>query len=74
MSQAEIAAILNKPQEEVSKIERRQDVLVSTLREYVKSLGGTLQVIARLPKGIIRHIEFEGDEPVVRGRSATSRR
>jgi hypothetical protein len=59
LSQAELADILNKNQGEVSKIERRQDVKLSTLRDYVKSVGGTLQVLARLPGGVVRSIEIE---------------
>jgi DNA-binding transcriptional regulator YiaG len=62
LSQAELAAILNKQQGEISKIERRQDVRVSTLRDYVKSMGGTLQIVARMPGGIVRSLEIEDDE------------
>jgi DNA-binding XRE family transcriptional regulator len=59
LSQAELADILNKKQGEVSKIERRQDVKLSTLRDYVESVGGTLQVLARLPGGVVKSIEIE---------------
>lgn len=62
LSQAELAELLNKQQGEISKIERRHDVKLSTLRDYVRSVGGTLQVLARLPDGAIRAIELE-DEP-----------
>jgi hypothetical protein len=30
----------------VSELERRDDVYVSTLREYIEALGGRLQVVA----------------------------
>lgn len=46
MSQMELAALLNKQQGEVSKLERRSDVLVSTLREVVESMGGSLKISA----------------------------
>lgn len=59
LSQTELAGILNKKQGEVSKIERRQDVKLSTLRDYVESVGGTLQVLARLPGGVVKSIEIE---------------
>lgn len=59
ISQLELADILNKQQGEISKIEHRQDVKLSTLREYVASVGGTLQILARLPGGVVRAIEIE---------------
>ncbi len=61
ISQAELAELLNKQQGEVSKIERRKDVKLSTLRDYVKSIGGTLQVLARLPGGVVRAIELDDE-------------
>lgn len=33
----------------VSKVEKRTDMLLSTLREYVEAMGGTLELVARLP-------------------------
>lgn len=57
-----MADLLNKQQGEISKIEHRKDVKLSTLRDYVKSIGGTLQVLARLSNGAVRVIEIE-DEP-----------
>jgi DNA-binding XRE family transcriptional regulator len=63
LSQAELAAILNKQQGEVSKIERRNDVLVSTLHEYVCSIGGTLQLTARFADGQVRTIQLV-DTPI----------
>jgi len=38
-------------QPEVSKLERRGDVRVSTLNAYVRALGGRLVVSARLADG-----------------------
>jgi DNA-binding XRE family transcriptional regulator len=61
ISQAELAELLDKQQGEVSKIERRKDVKLSTLRDYVKSIGGTLQVLARLPGGVVRAIELDDE-------------
>jgi DNA-binding XRE family transcriptional regulator len=62
MSQAELAAILNKQQGEISKIERRQDVRVSTLRDYIESMGGTLQISARMADGSLRSLVIEDRE------------
>ncbi len=65
ISQAELAELLDKQQGEVSKIERRKDVKLSTLRDYVQSIGGSLQVLARLPNGVVRVIEIDDgqDQP-----------
>lgn len=46
LSQAQVAAALGISQSDVSKLERRGDVRLSTLRRYVSALGGTLRVSA----------------------------
>ena len=75
MSQAELAVILNKQQGEISKIERRQDVRVSTLRDYVQSMGGTLQIVASMPGGVVRRLEIEdAKESGARKHAATAKR
>lgn len=61
ITQSELAEILNKRQGEISKIERRQDVKLSTLRDYIKSVGGTLQVLACMPGGVVT-IEIEDEQ------------
>jgi hypothetical protein len=38
----------------VSKLERRADVSVSALRDYVAALGGELELSARFPDGVVR--------------------
>lgn len=46
-TQAEISAATEMSQGEVSRLERREDFLLSTLRRYVKALGGELELVAR---------------------------
>ncbi len=46
VTQVELAARLEKSQGNVSELERRTDVYLSTLREYVEALGGELEVNA----------------------------
>ena len=53
-TQEELAALLERSQSQVSETERRQDVLLSTLRSYVKALGGELEVIANFGDKRIR--------------------
>jgi DNA-binding XRE family transcriptional regulator len=49
ISQQELAKILNVSQPAVSKVENQPDVILSTLRQYVESLGGNLEILATFP-------------------------
>lgn len=46
VTQVELASRLGKSQGNVSELERRNDVYLSSLREYVEGLGGRLEVTA----------------------------
>lgn len=48
-SQTKIAKLLGTNQAGVSKLERRADMLLSTLRAYVEAMGGRLVLVADLP-------------------------
>ena len=48
-TQARIADELGINQENVSRIERRADLLISTLNGYVEAMGGTLRLVAEFP-------------------------
>lgn len=59
-SQQAIGEKLHINQSEVSKIERRTDVYLSTLRDYIESLGGELDIVARFPdRPPVRINQFE---------------
>lgn len=49
LTQEAMADLLDVKQGNVSKVEKRTDMLISTLREYVEAMGGTLELVARLP-------------------------
>ncbi|MNG00797.1 Helix-turn-helix domain protein [compost metagenome] len=49
LTQEAMADLLDIKQGNVSKVEKRTDMLISTLREYVEAMGGTLELVARLP-------------------------
>lgn len=49
MTQSELAARMAVSQANVSRIERGDDLYLSTLRHYVESLGGRLEVNAVFP-------------------------
>lgn len=46
VTQIQLAAELGRSQGQVSDIERRDDLYLSTLRAYVEALGGRLEVAA----------------------------
>lgn len=51
VTQAELAEATGMGQGEISRIEQREDHMVSTLRRIVRSLGGDLEIHARFPDG-----------------------
>lgn len=53
-TQVEVAATADMQQSELSKAERRDNHLLSTLRRYVEALGGELEVIAKFPDKTIK--------------------
>ena len=53
MTQTAVAERLDVDQGSVSKLEGRTDMYLSTLREYVEALGGTLELRADFPDGSI---------------------
>lgn len=53
-TQAQLAKSTKISQAELSKVERRQDHLISTLRRYVRALGGELRVVAEFGDKTIR--------------------
>ena len=48
-TQVEVARALGINQDSVSRLEQRADIHLSTLRKYVKALGGDLSLIAEFP-------------------------
>jgi hypothetical protein len=46
-TQADISKAADMSQGEVSRLEHRDDFLLSTLQRYVKALGGELELVAR---------------------------
>lgn len=49
LTQEGMAERLDIRQANVSKFERRSDMLISTLRTYVEAMGGTLELVAHMP-------------------------
>lgn len=78
LTQETLAKTLGVRQSEVSKIERRTDMYLSTIASFVKAMGGTLELRAVFPKGqIIKINQFESlDEPelIPNGRKPAKRK
>ena len=59
MTQSKLADALGVNQGEVSKIEHRTDIYLSTLAGYVEALGGKLEIRAVFPNREMRITQFE---------------
>lgn len=59
VTQEELADLLKKKQAAISRFERRSDMHISTLREFIAALGGRLQIIASFPDGSYHLNQFE---------------
>ncbi len=49
LTQEQVAQELNMDQGNLSKLEKRTDLMLSTLRRYIEAMGGTLNVVAQFP-------------------------
>lgn len=63
LTQEELADRLGIRQANVSKMERRLDMRVSTLREVIEAMGGELRITAHFPDAEYRIDGFESAEP-----------
>jgi DNA-binding XRE family transcriptional regulator len=48
-TQAQVAETLGITQDQVSRLEQRTDLLISTLRKYIEGMGGRLSLVAEFP-------------------------
>jgi signal-transduction protein with cAMP-binding, CBS, and nucleotidyltransferase domain len=62
-SQEEVAKQLYIKQAAVSKLERRTDMYLSTLRSFIEAMGGKLEIVARFPDQAVRITQFEMLDP-----------
>jgi transcriptional regulator with XRE-family HTH domain len=51
ITQDQLAARIDTSRPNVSRIERGDDIRLSTLQRYVAALGGELEIVARFPGG-----------------------
>lgn len=63
-TQEQLAATLGVRQDTISRLEKRSDMLLSTLRHYVESMGGKLELVAQFPNRppvVIEHLGVEAN-------------
>jgi DNA-binding XRE family transcriptional regulator len=58
-TQENLARVLHVNQAAISKLERRTDMYISTLRSYIEAMGGELEIIARFNDQAVRLKQFE---------------
>ena len=51
VTQEQVAAQLGTSRPNVSRVEREDDVRVTTLQRYIAALGGELELVVRFPDG-----------------------
>lgn len=65
LTQTQLAGTLNVDQGSISKMERRTDMYISTLRNFIQAMGGELHIRADFPDGSVEIDQFEEKEAVV---------
>lgn len=48
-TQVDLGEILHMKQEGISRLEKRSDMLISTLSKYISAMGGSLKLMAEFP-------------------------
>ena len=60
LTQQQMATLLEVNQSEISRIEKRTDMYLSTLASYIRAMGGVLEVRAVFPQGdAVKISQFE---------------
>jgi transcriptional regulator with XRE-family HTH domain len=72
LSQEQLAQTLSVKQAAVSKLERRTDMYISSLRNFIKAMGGDLEITAKFPDGAIQISQFEDIAAKIERGSLTS--
>ena len=62
LSQVKLAESLQVNQAANSKMEHRTDMYISTLRDYIRAMGGDLEIVANFPDGSVKISNFTAIE------------
>jgi transcriptional regulator with XRE-family HTH domain len=60
VTQSQVADRLQVRQASIAKLERRADLRLSTLSDFIEAMGGSLVISARFPDGMERELRFPG--------------
>ena len=69
ITQVHLARILRVNQAAVSKMERRTDMYVSTLQDFIKAMGGELKITAKFPDGSVEITQFGDAKKAAAGKT-----
>ena len=72
-TQDDLAHAMGVGQGTISRIEKRHDMLVSTLQHYVESMGGTLQIVAVFPDRPPLRVERLGKKAATPSRASSKK-
>ena len=61
-------------QDTISRLEKRSDMLLSTMRHYVESMGGKLELVAKFPDRPSVVIDHLGGDVTLNKRVSAARR
>ena len=73
-TQEQLAAALGVRQDTISRLEKRSDMLLSTMRQYVECMGGKLELVAKFPDRPAVVIDQIGGEVTLDKRANALRR
>lgn len=71
LTQVQLAELLGQNQVSIAKLEKRTDILLSTLRRYVEAMGGRLDLVVAFPDRPPVYLDKLGaiDEPSACGKT-----
>ena len=73
LTQAQLAEMLNIRQATIAQMEKRSDLMLSTLRSYVEAMGGKLSLMVEFPDCSPVSLEGLGDTEEPRRKRADER-
>lgn len=73
-TQEQMATALRVRQDIISRLEKRSDMLLSTMRHYVESMGGKLELVAKFPDRPSVVIDHLGGDVTLDKRVSAARR
>jgi transcriptional regulator with XRE-family HTH domain len=71
LTQQQLAEVLRVNQAGISKLERRTDMYLNTLRHFIEARGGTLELYATFPEGSVVIDRFAEREAKKSGEQAS---